>query len=40
MFGKAIWDKLPECIFENFENVRVERRQFQDCQKARARFIP
>ena len=20
MFGRAIWDKLPECIFENFEN--------------------
>ena len=19
MFGKPIWDKLPECIFENFE---------------------
>ena len=19
MFGRAIWDKLPECIFENFE---------------------
>ena len=35
MFGKAIWDKLPACIFENFENARVERRQFQNCQKAR-----
>ena len=20
LFGRAIWDKLPECIFENFEN--------------------
>ena len=19
MFGRAIWDKLPKCIFENFE---------------------
>ena len=19
MFGRAIWDKLPECIFENFK---------------------
>ena len=19
MFGRAIWDKFPECIFENFE---------------------
>ena len=23
MFGKEIWDKLPECIFENFEITRV-----------------
>ena len=26
MFGRAIWDKLPECIFENFEIARVNRR--------------
>ena len=25
MFGRAIWDKLPECIFENFEIARVKR---------------
>ena len=24
MFGRAIWDKLPECIFENFEITRVQ----------------
>ena len=24
MFGKAIWDKLTECIFENFEIIRVK----------------
>ena len=23
MLEKAIWDKLPECIFENFEIARV-----------------
>ena len=22
---KAIWDKLPEFIFENFENAQVKR---------------
>ena len=26
MFGRAIWDKLPECIFENFE---IKREHFQ-----------
>ena len=25
MFGRAIWDKLPESISENFEIVRVKR---------------
>ena len=25
MFGRAIWDKLPKCIFENFEIARVKR---------------
>ena len=34
-FGKAIWDKLPECIFENFEIARVKRGQFQNFQKSR-----
>ena len=24
MFGRAIWDKLPECILENFEMARVK----------------
>ena len=22
MFGRVIWDKLPECIFKNFENFQ------------------
>ena len=25
MFGRAIWDKLPECIFENFEIAQVKQ---------------
>ena len=29
MFGRAVWDKLPEWIFENFEIARVKRGQFQ-----------
>ena len=32
MFGRVIWDKLPECIFENFEIARVKRGQFQNFQ--------
>ena len=24
MFGRTIWDKLPECIFENFEIAHSE----------------
>ena len=34
MFGRAIWDKLPEWIFENFEIARVKRGQFQNFQKS------
>ena len=29
MFGKSIWDKLPECIFEKFEIGRVKRGQLR-----------
>ena len=29
VLGRSIWDKLPECIFENFEIAQVKRRQFQ-----------
>ena len=25
MFGRAIWDKLLKCIFENFEIARVRQ---------------
>ena len=35
MFSKAIWDKLPECIFENFEIAKI-----QNSQKSRGWFIP
>ena len=35
MCGRAIWDKLPKCIFEHFEIARVKRGQFQDFQKSR-----
>ena len=40
VFGKAIWDKLSECIFENFEIARVKRGQFQKFQKSQGWFIP
>ena len=35
MFGSAIWDKLPKCIFENSEIARVKRGQFQNFQKSK-----
>ena len=25
MFARAIWGKLPKCVFENFEIARVKR---------------
>ena len=37
---RAIWDKLPECIFENFEIARVKREQFPIFQKSRRWIIP
>ena len=40
MHGKAIWDELPECIFENFEITGVKQGQFQIFQKWRGWFIP
>ena len=40
MPGRAIWDRLPECIFGNSEIVRVKRGQFQNFQKSRGWFIP
>ena len=39
IFGRTIWDKLPECIFERFEIARVKRGRFQIFQKSRERFI-
>ena len=35
MFRRAIWDKLLESIFENFEIARVERGQSQSFRKSR-----
>ena len=40
MLGRAIWDKLPQHIFENFEIARIKREQFQNFQKSRGYFIP
>ena len=40
MFGRAIWDKLNEYIFENFEIAPVKRGQFQNFQKSQGWFIP
>ena len=39
MFERAIWDKLPECIFENFEIARVKRGQFQNFHKSASRQL-
>ena len=33
MFGRAIWDKLLECIFENFGIAQVKQRQFHKISK-------
>ena len=39
MFGRAIWDTLPQWIFKNFQIARVKRGQFrgqfQNFQKSR-----
>ena len=35
MFRRAIWDKLPESIFENFEIARIKQGQFHNFQKSR-----
>ena len=40
MLERAIWDKLPVCIFENFEIAQVKQEQFQIFQKSRGWFIP
>ena len=38
MFGRAIWDKLPECIIENVEIAQVKQGQFLNFQKSREWF--
>ena len=40
MLGRAIWDKLPLCILENFGIAQVKREQFQIFEKSRGRLIP
>ena len=35
MFGRLIWNKLLEYIFENFEVAGVKLRQFQNFKKPR-----
>ena len=40
LFERGIWNKLSECIFEDFETARVKRGQFQNFQKSRGLFIP
>ena len=34
MFGRAVWNKLPKCIFQNFEISQVKQGQFQNFQKS------
>ena len=40
MFGRTIWDKLPKCNFQIFENAQVKQGQFQNFQESRGWFIP
>ena len=40
MFQRVIWDKLPECISENFVIARLKQGQFQIFQKSWGFFIP
>ena len=40
VFGRAIWDEFPECIFKNFEIARVKRGQFLNFQKQQGCFAP
>lgn len=40
MFGRAVWNKLPEAIFQNFEIAREKQGQFQSFKKPRGWFIP
>ena len=40
MFGKTIWDKFLDCFFENFEIVKVKRRQFQNFQNYKGNLSP
>ena len=35
LFGRVIWDKLSECVFEKLEVARVKQGKFQSFQKSR-----
>ena len=34
MLGRAIWNELPECIWENFEIAQVKEEQIQNFQNS------
>ena len=38
MFRRAILDKMPECIFVNFEIALTKLEQFQNFKKSRGKF--
>ena len=40
MFWRAVWYKLPKCIFENSEIAWVIQGHFQNIQKSQGWFIP
>ena len=40
MFERAVWDKLPQNIFEHFEIAQVKQGLFQNFQKLWGWFIP
>ena len=34
MLGRAIWNELPECIWENLEIAQVKEEQIQNFQNS------
>ena len=39
MFGREIWDKLPECTFENFEIARESESNFKFSKNCEGDFF-
>ena len=35
MFERTTWNKLPECIFDNFSKINFQISKFQSFQKSR-----